>query len=259
MIRFIVSDIDGTLIQNEYNQVSERILEQIVELKEKGILFGVASVKNYDELKDLFSSVKNDMLFITNNGAVVLFDEEVVFKSIIERRLALDIVKDAESQKNCKALVTGEKASYITKKDFSFNNFIYKYMGYKSIEVDELYKVREDITRISIYQRGGVTEDMLEYFYKRWGSQAQISVSSPEWIDFTAPYVNKGSALAMVQNLYRISEEDTMTFGDNYNDVEMFNHSYFSYAMQHAHPDIRKAAKHIAPDVETIIDDVIRM
>lgn len=259
MIRFIVSDVDGTLLRNGDKEVSDRILEQIPELKEKGILFGVASGRNYDELKNLFVPVKNDILFITNNGAVVIFDEDIVCKSILERRLALDIIKDAGSQKNCRILVTGEKASYITKKDFAFSNFIKKQMKFNSIEVEELYKVREDMTKISVYQKGGVTEDMVEYFYKRWGDKTQIAVSDPEWIDFTAPYVNKGNAIAMVQHLYEISEEDTMTFGDHYNDIEMFEHSYFSYAMQDSHPDIRKAAKHIAPNVETIIEDVIRM
>lgn len=259
MIRFIVSDVDGTLLQEGSNRVSERIMEMIPELKEKGILFGVASGRNYDELKNLFAPVKNDILYITNNGAVVIFDEEIVCKSIIERRLALDIIKDANSQRGCNVLVTGEKASYITKKDFIFNNFVKKEMGFDSIEVEELYKVREDMTKISVHQRGGVTEEMLEYFFKKWGNQAQIAVSGPEWIDFTAPYVNKGNAIAMVQRLYEISQEDTMTFGDNYNDIEMFEHSYFSYAMQNAHPEIRKAAKHIAPSVETILEDVIRM
>lgn len=259
MIRFIVSDVDGTLLQDGNKEVSERILELIPELKEKGILFGVASGRNYDELKGLFAPVKNDILFITNNGGVVLFDDEIVCKSFIERRLALDIIKDATSQKQCRVFVTGERASYITKKDFAFNNMLKQQLGYHSIEVDELYKVREEMVKIAVFCKGGVTEELVEYFYKRWGEKTQMVISGDEWIDFTAPYVNKGNAIAMVQRLYEISEEDTMTFGDSYNDMEMFEHSYFSYAMQNSHPDIRKAAKHIAPNVETIIEDVIRM
>lgn len=258
MIRFIVSDVDGTLLQKGDNEVSERILELIPELKEKGVLFGVASGRNYDELKDLFAPVKNDILFVTNNGAVVIFDEDIVCKSVLERRLALDIIKDAESQKNCRVIVAGEKSSYITNKDLAFASFLKNQMKFNPIELEEFYKVREDMTKISVFCKGGVTEEIVEYFYKRWGDKAQMTISGDEWVDFMAPYVNKGNAIAMVQQLYEISEEDTMTFGDNYNDIEMFEHSYFSYAMQSAHPDIRKAAKHIAPNVETIIEDVVK-
>ncbi|MBE5959254.1 MAG: HAD family hydrolase [Lachnospiraceae bacterium] len=260
MIRFIISDVDGTLIQDESNQVSERILEQIPELKEKGVLFGVASGRNYDELKKLFGPVKNDILYITNNGAVAIFDDEVVYKQPIDRRLAIDIVKDVKAQDGCDCFVTGEKASYIPAKNLVFKNYMKTNMQYEdAIEVDELYQVREEITKISVRQNGGVTQDMVDYFFKKWGAKAQIAISGREWIDFTAPGVNKGFAVETIQRLYQISMEDTMTFGDNYNDIEMFARSYFSYAMQDAHPDIRNAAKHIAPDVETIIDDVLRM
>lgn len=259
MIRFVVSDVDGTLLQDENTEVSERILEQIPELKEKGILFGVASGRNYDELKKLFVPVKNDILYITNNGAVVIFDDEVVFKSIVERRLALDIIKDACSQEECNVFVTGEMSSYITKKDMAFSNMMKNRYKYDCIEVEEFYKIREDITKISVHVKGGVTQEMVDYFYKKWGDKAQITISGQEWIDFMALYVNKGNAVAMIQRLYDISIEDTMTFGDNYNDIEMFAQSYFSYAMQNAHPDIRNAAKHIAQNVETILEDVIRI
>lgn len=259
MIRFVVSNVDGTLLQEGSNELPERILEQIPELKEKGILFGVASERNYDELKGLFAPVKNDILYITNNGAVVIFDEEVVFKSIIERRLALDIIKDGESQQGCNVFVAGEKASYVTKKNLAFINFMRKEMNFNPEEVEEFYKVREDITKITVHVKGGVTQELVDYFYKKWGDKTQIIISGPEWIDFVAPYVNKGNAVATVQRLYEISVEDTMTFGDSYDDIEMFQQSYFSYAMQHSHPDIRNTAKHIAQNVESILEDVIRI
>lgn len=258
MIRFVVSDVDGTLLQDRKTELSSKILEQIAELKEKGVLFGVASGRNYDELKGLFAPVKKDILYITNNGAVVIFDDEVVFKSVVERRLALDIIKDGISQPGCNVFVTGEKASYVTKKNMAFNNYLKNVVKFNPVEVEEFYKVREDITKISVHVRDGVTQDLVDYFYKKWGRKTQITISGPEWIDFMAPFVNKGNAVATIQQLYEISIEDTMTFGDNFNDIEMFKQSYFSYAMQNSHPEIRSAAKHIAQSVESILEDVIR-
>jgi Cof subfamily protein (haloacid dehalogenase superfamily) len=260
MIRFIVSDVDGTLILDEKGNLSERVLEQIPELKEKGILFSVISDKNYDELKKSFEAVKNDILFITCNGAVAIFDDELVFKQPIERRLAIDIVKDVKSQTGCECFVTGEKALYVPAKNFMFKNYIKKNMKCSdAVEVEELYQVREDITMISVKQNGGVTQDMVDYFYKKWGTKAHITIKDSDWIEFNAFGVNKGFGVETIQQLYEISVEDTMVFGDNFNDIEMFEHSYFSYALQDSHPNIRNAAKHLAPDVETIIEDVLRM
>ena len=58
MIRFIVCDVEGTLQHDGENRVSEELLSQIPQLKEKGILFAVVSGKSYDELLEIFSPVK---------------------------------------------------------------------------------------------------------------------------------------------------------------------------------------------------------
>jgi len=259
MIRFIISDVDGTLLQKGSFQISEQLKSQIPELKEKGILFAVASGRNYNELKGILDNVGKDVLYITCNGAVVIFDDEIVCKDIIERRLALDVIRDVLAMDECQILVTGERESYILQKDIVLAAYLKNELNYHSQEIEDFYKIKEDIVKISVRQPGGVVQEKLDYFYHKYGSKLQITTSGPEWIDVTSLFVTKGNAIAMVQHLYGISPEDTMTFGDNFNDIDMFEHSYYSYAMQHAHPDIKKAAKHIAENVETIIEDVIRM
>ncbi|MBR3645185.1 MAG: HAD-IIB family hydrolase [Lachnospiraceae bacterium] len=259
MIRFIVCDVEGTLQHDGENRVSEELLSQIPQLKEKGILFAVVSGKSYDELLEIFSPVKSDMLFITNNGGVVIFDDQVVFKSVIERRNALDIIKEAENTIGCNALVSGEKTTYYLAKNYDFAKYLKEVKKYHSKEVEEIYKIREDVTKISVHQNGGVSEAVFTKFAKKWGQRTEITVTDKEWIDFAAPFVNRGTAIENVQRLYEISKEDTMTFGNSYVDLEMFKYSYFSYAMQNSDTDIRKAAKHIASSVETILEDVIRM
>ena len=63
----------------------------------------------------------------------------------------------------------------------------------------------------------------------------------------------------MVQHVYDISEEDTVVFGAGYSDIDMFEHSYYSYAMQSSDAQVKHAAKHIAENVNTILEDIMRM
>ncbi len=63
--------------------------------------------------------------------------------------------------------------------------------------------------------------------------------------------------LQLYRHIFEVTSEDTVTFGDKYNDVEMFERSYYSYAMQHSPSDIRKCAKHITPDVDSILEDIL--
>ena len=71
--------------------------------------------------------------------------------------------------------------------------------------------------------------------------------------------VDKGYGMRWLVNYLGYDMDETIGIGDNYNDVEMFERSYYSYAMQHSPSDIRKCAKHITPDVDSILEDILRM
>ena len=59
MIKLVVSDVDGTLIKPGETRISEKTLSLLGELKEKGVLFAVASGRDYDAIRPLFGKIKN--------------------------------------------------------------------------------------------------------------------------------------------------------------------------------------------------------
>ena len=73
MIRLIVSDIDGTLIDSTEGSVSPRIFEQIERLSGEGIVFTPASGRQYRSLRRLFERV-----------AGVEKEHEIVFRFLHE-------------------------------------------------------------------------------------------------------------------------------------------------------------------------------
>ena len=105
----------------------------------------------------------------------------------------------------------------------------------------------------------GFDQTSYEYFYKKFSKNANVAISNPEQLYLTAKYVTKGNAIQVLQHVFNSSEEDTVVFGGGYNDIEMFGHAYFSYAMQWADSEVRRSAKHIAENVNTILEDIIRM
>lgn len=258
MIGLVVSDVDGTLIRPGEDVINERIIELIGELKDKGVLFAVASGRDYDSLKPLFGDVKNDIIYITNNGGVVLYQGNVLCKTPLDRIITAPIITEMEKRKDCRILIAGETSAYVSTYDSDFLRHL-EQRGFCVENVKDLKAVREPITKISVYGKYGMTDEIYEHIYDRWGARAKVVQSGNNWADITNEYVNKGNALAVVQQIFGITQEDTVTFGDNYNDIEMFERSYFSYAMQHSVLDIRKVAKHIAPNVETILEDIVRM
>ena len=258
MIKLVVSDVDGTLIKPGETRISEKTLSLLGELKEKGVLFAVASGRDYDDIRPLFGKIKNDIIYITNNGGVVMYQGKVLCKTPIDKMLSVTIMNEMQKKRDCRVLLAGETGSYVSTYDTDFTRYLAEH-GFSTENVKDFKEVKEPITKISIYAKYGLTEEFYESIVDRWGDKIKIAISGNNWVDLTDEYVNKGNALAVVQHIFEVTSEDTVTFGDNYNDVEMFERSYYSYAMQHSPSDIRKCAKHITPDVDSILEDILRM
>ena len=71
MIKLIACDMDGTLLDSAKRLPAE-LPEVIAKLKEKGVLFCVASGRQYASLRRDFDAYADDMLFICENGALVM-------------------------------------------------------------------------------------------------------------------------------------------------------------------------------------------
>lgn len=72
-----------------------------------------------------------------------------------------------------------------------------------------------------------------------------ISYSSDMYMEINAKGVNKGVALKKVCDIHGISLDDTMTIGDNYNDIEMLDVAGHSCAVQNAHLQVKETADYI--------------
>ena len=58
-------------------------------------------------------------------------------------------------------------------------------------------------------------------FTPTWQSRAKLASAGKEWVDCNPLGVNKGSAIRFLQEYLGIAPDETCTFGDNLNDIEM--------------------------------------
>lgn len=258
MINFIVSGLDGILIQPGEKAVAEETIDRILELKKRGALFAVASGNNYDAVAPLFGKARNDIVYICNDGGVIIYQDKIISKTPVDRLVLHDIVNEIKKEGKCKVVVAGERNALTSSRNHDF----VKYYKNKNVEleyVEEVKTVHGDVTKVTIYCPEGLDSEMYENFYNKWAKKANVSVSNSKEAYVTGQYVTKGNALAVVQHVFEISEEDTVVFAKGYSDMDMFEHTYFSYAMQDADPEVKREAKHIAENINTILDDILMM
>ena len=71
MIKLIVSDVDGTLVPEGTNDIHPEIFTIIRKLKQLGIHFVVASGRHKSCIDKMFEPVKEDIFYVTSNGAYI--------------------------------------------------------------------------------------------------------------------------------------------------------------------------------------------
>ena len=261
MINFIVCGLEGTLIDENNKTISEETIDLIATLLENDFKFAVATGLNYNLVKPLFGKIQDEIIYICNDGGVIFQGEKVISKTTIDRLVCLDVLIEMEKDEynnDIRLVFSNEKDTAIKTHDYEF----LKYLNNKGIEpehIDDLKELNGDVTKITLCSKDGFDEKSFEKIYKRWSAKANVSISSPNEMFITGQYVTKGMAIALIQHFYEISEEDTVVFGTGFTDIDMFEHCFYSYAMQWADSQVRHAAKHITESVDTILEDIMRM
>lgn len=258
MINFVVCDLESALIPEGKVEIPENTIELISDLKQSGVNFAVATGRNYDAVRPLFGKVKSDIIYICNDGGVIIYQDKVISKTPIDRLVCLDVASEIEKDHRFKLIYSGERNAMISTHDIDFINYL-KRMGIEAEYVKDVKAIHGDVTKITLFAKNGLDEDSYEHIYNKWAKKANVSVSDPHQAYITGEYVTKGNALALIQHLFEISEEDTVVMAGGYSDIDMFKCSYYSYAMQYADAEVRRSAKHIAENVNTILEDILRM
>ncbi len=240
MIRLIACDLDGTLLDSAKNLPKEfpKIIEQ---LKEKDVYFAVASGRSYAGLKEMFADYLDDLVFICDNGAFVMYKGERLHLDLMKREDVKELVQVSRDLDGL-ILLCGMKGTYHEPaKTKEANDEIATYYTNR-VMVEDSMEVNDDIFKVALYDGLGSEEHAYPYLVGKYGDKYNGQTSGEFWMDIMNGGTNKGSALKAIQERLGISGEETMAFGDYMNDYELLENAKYSFAMANAHPRIKEIA-----------------
>lgn len=257
MIKLIATDMDGTLL-NEQGCLSNEIFDIIKKLKEKNILFAPASGRQYYNLENKFSRVKDDIIYIAENGCYVVTKGTEISSNYLDKKIVKKLIHTARKVDGTDIVLCGKKAAYVEKDSKEFINEVEKYY-YRYEIVEDLNKVEDDILKFTLYDPKGPEVNSNKVFQPLFKDKLLVVVSGKVWLDIINKDINKGIAIKQLQRKYNIKPEETMVFGDYYNDIDMLQSAYHSYAMDNAPEEVKKHARFIAKsNRENGVIDVIK-
>ena len=237
MTKLIFSDVDGTLLTSDH-RVTERTKEAVAALKEKGIPFVIVSARSPSGIAPIQKEIGVPGGFgpiVAYSGGLIL-DEDgaVLFSRGMEKALAGEIIDFVEREQFPAAWCIYSYDQWLVR-DKSDPKVIYE---------EEIVKAQSEEGSIETVQGDVVHKilcicdpdhiDEIERRVQEHFPQCAVVQSWITQLEIMPGGVNKGLAVKELCARKGIAAEDTVAFGDNYNDAEMLSEAGRGYIMANA-------------------------
>lgn len=259
MIKLIATDMDGTLLTTN-KRLPQDFAQVVRALKQQGVSFCIASGRQYASLRRDLEALVPDLIFIAENGALIMEQDEQLFIEALDASDLPTIVRAAQGLSGVYPVICRSDCALVDKS--ASEAFVTELRMYyeQTFVIDDLAGACadfHDVCKVAFYDAGNAATHALPMLLERLGAHHSVILSGQDWVDVMKPGVNKGRALRMLQRIKGITSEECMAFGDYLNDYEMLESVGESYAMENALPELKQIARHIAPSNDE--DGVMRV
>ncbi|MGM0366186.1 MAG: HAD family hydrolase [Actinomycetota bacterium] len=240
MIKLIATDVDGTLMDDSY-KVSEFNIRALSDCRTKGIGIVLATGKLIYSLMPIINRLGLDLPQITGSGATIIDSKMNVYAACtIKPSVYLKLIRSIKAG-GCAPLVSVSGNTMHYEQFLPVVAYIGK-TGEKIFPADNLEhdKFKNNAIAISVlYKQGGLDREISSMFGPR-----QIRITKPwkRFMHILAPEISKGDALLKIMQKAGLKKEEVAAFGDNINDISMFEVAGLKIAVENAHKDLARLA-----------------
>lgn len=248
-IRLIATDIDGTLVKESSPEVDPEIPMLMHELTKKGILCCVASGRQYYSIRAMFAQVADEIVYIAENGAHIVYKGQDLSVTDMQAEDAAEIIRQLRSYGgDYDFVVSTPQGSLVESQSRAFISLIRDRYRNKMEVVTDVLAGNPRMIKIAIRHEGSIREIGEQELIPAWKDRVKVCMAGEEWVDFMDASVDKGNAIRLIQDYFQIGYEETMTFGDNENDIGLMEAAKMSFAVENARGPVKQAAKYSCPD-----------
>ena len=242
MIRLIATDIDGTLLHDHQDLLNPEYFEIIQKLQAKGIYFCAASGRQYGSLKKLFGPASENLIYITQNGSDIIYQNRNLFSKPMTMEASRQLVLDTRAISGAQSMYCTTDTAYFEEGDWDVYQLMRDEYHFSCTMVPDLLKLDFPCVKFSLYLKERVNEITNQGFTPKWKQTHDVACGGAYFMDVMERNVNKGMALRRVREIFGISPDEIMVFGDNHNDLEMMSEAKYSFAVANARSAVKEAA-----------------
>ena len=242
-IKIIFFDIDDTLRNSKTGFVPTTIQTIFQQLREKGILTGIATGRGIFGVVPEIKALKPDF-FVTLNGAYI---EDKKGNVIYSNKIARDKVEEYIAWTKEVGIdygLVGSHEAKLSRRTEMISQAIDPI--YPDLEVDPDFYQKEDIYQMWTFEDQGDDLTLPE--------NLSSTLRLVRWHKHSSDVVpisgSKAAGVAKVVDQLGLKPENVMVFGDELNDLELFDYAGISVAMGISHEKIKEKADYITKTLE---------
>lgn len=235
MNKVIISDLDGTLLRSD-KTVSNHSISTLKQCEEEGskLIFATARPPR-DIYKYVPYELRNDII-ICYNGALVIKDNDILYKKEISKKSILEII-DIAKKYNLNNIC-------IEINDKLYSNFdVADYFGKVLCEIVELRELDFTVAfKVIICSEHSISPELLKDLPNECKG---VITDNGTLCQIMHAEVSKWNSIKYVLNHLNCEVSDVIAFGDDYNDLEMIENCGIGVAMKNAIEELKSVANFV--------------
>lgn len=251
MLKLIVSDLDGTFLNNIGSFNKSLFNEVYGEMQEKNITFAACTGKQCERVEELFGDSGQGIWILGDSATRIKKDGILIEEFILDRNMALQLIENIEGYNSELIIIACTSDAAFVKNSISDEYFDIVRNSYTELKmINNFHEINSNFIKITVYDPFKKSLVLRNYLQKSFKDQAYIVASEPSWLDITASGTHKGETVKKLQQILEVTKDETMSFGDGENDIELMDIAKYSFAMRNACENTKEAAHFITKSNE---------
>ena len=254
-IRLLVLDLDGTIVGPRLT-VSRRTTTAVRHAQDAGVPVVIATGRMYPSASRIAGTLGLETPMICNQGADVRAagapdaddPPPLLYHRTMPSRVARDAITWAR-ERGFAPHMNAEDRLVAQLDDDGAPNYE-RILGVGVELVDDLLRAVKRPTKVLAVGPADLPQRELDEARDAFAGRAQVTVSHPNYLEFTARGVHKGRAVRWLARRLGIPLRDVMAIGDQINDVEMLALVGHGVAMGGSPDPVRAAARYVTARYE---------
>ena len=245
--KLLAIDLDKTLLDNSHN-IPRRNYDALRKCQDMGICVVLASGREVETIERFSDELEIYDPIIACVGAIVCGEKkegkrDLLYHKPIPAGLVDRVMEFTKDVGWC--LTVHYPDRILALESDKYTDIYHNQTGATFTFVDDFYQIIEGTqpTKLITIVDADMRESVYQNFLEKWGGEANITKTNPEYVELNAKGVDKGIALMELCNILGLSLDQVMAFGDNYSDLPMLEVAGGKVLMDNASDEIKAELK----------------